>query len=183
MPRSRALWENMPAGHPGLQIALDQRAAYYRSRNREIPEFPHGIESRRLIYGIVDLRYGIVRAGGAGRVTKEGPVGGDEAIWREHCCRLTLKRFSDHVYAARRIQQYWLRVQDPTILDPEPPVKDDRYPLALAIARSGLHNWALLPLEWIPLPNPLRVETPGEWERIHGPYAEAWIAFLTLSPP
>ena len=166
----------MPAEHPGLQIALDQRAAYYRSHNREIPEFPHGIESRRLIYGIADLRYGIVRAGGAGRVTKEGPD-------REHCCRQTLKRFSDHVYAARRIQQYWLRVQDPTILDPKPPVKDDRYPLALAIARSGLQHWALLPLEWLPLPNPLRVETPGEWERLHGPYEEAWIAFLTLSPP
>ena len=166
----------MPAEHPGLQIALDQRAAYYRLHDREQPEFPLGILSRRVIYGIVDLRYGIERAGGAGRVTKEGAD-------REHCCRLTLSRFSDHVYAARRIQLFWLQVQDPTKLEPKPPLKDDRYPLALAIARSGLRHWALLPLEWLPLPNPLRVETPGEWELLHGPYEEAWIAFLTLSPP
>ena len=87
----------MPARCPGLQVALDQRAGYYLSRNLPIPEFPRGIESRRVIYGIVDLRYGIVRAGGAGMVTALGPHIDD-------CCRATLKRFADHIYSARRIQ-------------------------------------------------------------------------------
>ena len=87
----------MPAKHPGLQTALDQRAGYYLSRDRPIPEFPRGIESRRVIYGAVDLRYGIVRAGGAGMVTALGPH-------IDNCCRATLKRFADHIYSARRIQ-------------------------------------------------------------------------------
>ena len=87
----------MPVDYPGLRVALDQRAGYYLSRNRPIPEFPRGLESRRVIYGIADLRYGIVRAGGAGMVTALGPHIDD-------CCRATLKRFSDHIYSARRIQ-------------------------------------------------------------------------------
>jgi hypothetical protein len=92
------LWRDMPAKHPGLQTAKDQRAGYYLSRNRPIPQFPRGLESRRVIYGCVDLRYGIVRAGGAGMVTALGPHIDD-------CCRATLKRFADHIYSAWRIQK------------------------------------------------------------------------------
>ncbi len=41
----------------------------------------------------------------------------------------------------------------------------------------------MLPLEWLPRPRPLRVETKGDWELAHAPYEERWISRLTLQPP
>ncbi len=116
-----------------------------------------------------------MRAGGAGQITSLGPR-------FEDCCRSTLDRFADHVYAARRVQKYWLATQEPnvdvsSVKEPNP---GDRYPIALAIARTGLSNWAMLPLQWLPRPKPLEIENKGQWEKAHGPY-EAMFFFRTIS--
>ena len=47
---------------PGLRIALDQRKQFYAKQGKEVP-IMEGMDTRRLIYGIADLRLGIVRAG------------------------------------------------------------------------------------------------------------------------
>ena len=115
-----------------------------------------------------------MRAGGAGQITALHPAG-----------RSTLARFSDHVYAAARVQKYWLATQQPNvdISTVKEPHDGDRYPIALAIARTGLSNWAMLPLQWLPRPDPLEIENKGQWEKAHGPYEESWIDLLNLQPP
>ena len=40
--------------YPGLQIALDQRVAYYGSKGLPVPKFPDKIDTVRCIYGYVD---------------------------------------------------------------------------------------------------------------------------------
>ena len=72
--------------YPGLQIALDQRRQFYTSKGRPVPRFQNPLEIQRCIYGIVDLHKGIVRAGGAGRVTNLVNPG-----------RALIERIGDHV--------------------------------------------------------------------------------------
>ena len=48
------------AKYPGLRDSLDMRSQYYRSKGQPEPQFLEPLETRRCIYGIVDLHRGIV---------------------------------------------------------------------------------------------------------------------------
>ena len=68
--RARPLWEyywdnvdTLSEKFPGLGIALSQRKDFYARQGLEVPDMD-GLDTRRLIYGLVDLRLGIVRRGG-----------------------------------------------------------------------------------------------------------------------
>lgn len=66
--------------------------------------------------------------------------------------------------------------------NPEP-VEQDRYPLACAVALRGPDKWAVLPLEYVPYPDPIIRETRKQWEDAHKIYESAWIQHLKTEIP
>ena len=80
-------WNRVPECYreiyPGLQIALDQRVAYYGSKGLPVPKFPDKIDTVRCIYGYVDVQRGVVRAGATGKVNSlVAPYVEDRPLWK-----------------------------------------------------------------------------------------------------
>ncbi len=168
------IWQDQAnlAKYPGLRDSLEKRSQYYRSKGQPEPQFLEPLETRRCIYGIVDLHKGIVRVGAAGRVTKLDNPG-----------RPLIARIGEHFYAGKKLQDYWLSRRAAVPQEIVEPTENHRYPLACFIAYYGKLRWAVMPLCHVPMPDPLVLETKGEWELAHAPYEADWIAYLRTELP
>jgi hypothetical protein len=124
--------------YPGLRVSLKQREQYYTSKGQAVPDFPNPLETRRCIYGMLDLQKGIVRVGGAGQVTKLVNPG-----------RPLYERVGEHVYAGKVLQDYWLSKRAAIPWEIKEPHQNHRYPLATFVAYHGAERYAVLPLCYV----------------------------------
>ncbi len=137
-----------------------------------MPDF-EGMDTRRCIYGIVDLRTGIIRCGATGRITSAEPP---------HC-RTLLDRAREHFYAAKKVQDYWLELRDAVPKSVQAVHPQHTYALATTIALRGGSNYTILPLENLPWPDPVVVETFGQWQNFHHEYEGRWTRRLRTELP
>lgn len=155
-----------PELYPGVAKGNAFRARYYAEKlgGRPVPEFPDGIETRRVTYIDVDIFHGPKRGGGTGMITKMEPP---------YCCSL-LDRLVQKNRKAKSQQDYWLNNLDKRWIPQKSPPS---LAIELVMAAKGVKRWVSIPMEYIPYPDPLVIETRSDFEDAHGAKEEGIIDF------
>ena len=146
------------------------RSWYHATFGEEPPEFPDGVETRRVLYLDVHLQSGPQRAGGTGQITSlNAPF-----------CRALIDRFLDKLRRAREVQRHWIANRAKSYV---PPLDPKPCPMELELALVGSRQYVTIPVMRIPYPEPLVLETHGDFEKAHGDLEADLIDFMNLAFP
>ena len=162
--------------YPGVAKAYDLRERFnHEYLGQAVPEFPDGIESRRVLYLDTHIYHGPMRAGGTGEMTS----------FVFPFCRMLVDRYSDKRYGSKCLQIYWKNNRHRGYV---PHLKPAPCPLVYEGARVGFDQIVSVPVMNIPWPDPMPhppmvLEGHGGFERAHGVYEAALTDLGNLAVP